>query len=84
MDRLRSLNSTMELVLRRQTEPDTWGDPTLPVLANVGSLPVYAPNMRAELALIQSENEGRPVRDAEPGEDADAPYEPITMHAHLG
>lgn len=84
MDRLRSLNQTMELVLRRQTEPDTWGDSALPVLANVGSLPVYAPNMRAELALIQSENEGGPVRDAEPGQDADAPYEPIVAHTHLG
>lgn len=39
--------------------------------------------MRAELALIQSENEGGPVRDAEPGQDADAPYEPITGYATL-
>lgn len=83
MDTLRLLNGIIQDAPFNPPMPGRLPSPALPVLANVGSLPVYAPNMRAELALIQSENEGRPVRDAEPGQDADAPYEPITGYAAL-
>lgn len=83
MDTLRLLNGIIQDAPFNPPMPGRLPSPALPVLANVGSLPVYAPNMRAELALIQSENEGGPVRDAEPGQDADAPYEPITGYATL-
>lgn len=80
MDTVRAIRNFMDAAVTGMPVRRELPDLRLPLLATVGSLPEYAPNMRAALAAILLECVDDPMADvapARPGEDANAPFRPL-------